>query len=112
MPKGYIFLIIAIIGEIIGTSALKASNGFSAAIPSILVVAGYGLAFYFLGLTLKTIPIGIAYAIWSGVGIVAISLIGWFVFKQTLDIAAICGMAMIVAGVLVIHLFSASSASH
>ncbi len=112
MPKGYLYLAIAIFGEVIATSALKASNGFSAVLPSILVVVGYSLAFYFLSLTLKTIPLGISYAIWSGVGIVAVSIVGWLLYKQTLDLAAILGMAMILGGVLVIHLFSSSTSLH
>ena len=86
MPKGYLYLAVAIFGEVIATSALKASNGFSAVLPSILVVVGYSLAFYFLSLTLKTIPLGISYAIWSGVGIVAVSIVGWLLYKQTLDL--------------------------
>ena len=112
MPKGYLYLAVAIFGEVIATSALKASNGFSAVLPSILVVVGYSLAFYFLSLTLKTIPLGISYAIWSGVGIVAVSIVGWLLYKQTLDLAAILGMAMILGGVLVIHLFSSSTSLH
>jgi small multidrug resistance pump len=112
MPKGYLYLAIAIIGEVIATSALKASNGFTTTIPSILVVVGYSVAFYFLSLTLKTIPLGISYAVWSGVGIVAVSIVGWFLYKQSLDLAAIIGMGMILAGVLVIHLFSKSTGMH
>ncbi|WP_424982690.1 DMT family transporter [Maritalea sp. S77] len=110
MPQGYIYLAIAIIGEVIATSALKAANGFSETVPSILVVIGYGVAFYYLSLSLKTIPLGISYAIWSGVGVVAVSIIGWVYYKQALDIAALIGMAMILGGVLVIHLFSNSAA--
>lgn len=110
MPQGYIYLAIAIVGEVIATSALKAANGFSALLPSILVVIGYGIAFYYLSLSLKTIPIGVSYAIWSGVGVVAVSIIGWIFYKQALDIAAMLGMAMILGGVLVIHLFSSAAA--
>lgn len=110
MPQGYIYLCLAIIGEVVATSALKAANGFSETLPSILVVVGYGVAFYYLSLSLKTIPLGISYAIWSGVGVVAVSIIGWIYYKQALDIAAIIGMAMILGGVLVIHLFSNSAA--
>ena len=110
MPQGYIYLAIAIIGEVIATSALKAANGFSETVPSILVVIGYGVAFYYLSLSLKTIPLGISYAIWSGLGVVAVSIIGWVYYKQALDIAALIGMAMILGGVLVIHLFSNSAA--
>ncbi|WP_027834603.1 DMT family transporter [Maritalea myrionectae] len=110
MPQGYFYLLIAIIGEVVATSALKAANGFSETLPSILVVVGYGVAFYYLSLSLKTIPLGISYAIWSGVGVVAVSLMGWVYYKQALDIAALIGMAMILGGVLVIHLFSNSAA--
>lgn len=110
MPQGYIYLCLAIVGEVVATSALKAANGFSETLPSILVVVGYGVAFYYLSLSLKTIPLGISYAIWSGVGVVAVSIIGWVYYKQALDIAAIIGMAMILGGVLVIHLFSNSAA--
>lgn len=112
MPQGYYYLLIAIVGEVIATSALKASQGFSETIPTILVIAGYGVAFYFLSLTLKTIPLGISYAVWSGVGIVAVSIVGWVLYKQSLDLAAIIGMGMILSGVLVIHLFSKSTGAH
>ncbi len=106
---GYVYLCIAIVAEVIGTSALKASEGFRRLAPSLVTVVAFGVAFYFLGLTLKMVPIGIAYAIWSGVGIVLISTIGWFAFDQRLDAAALIGMALIIAGVLVIHLFSESA---
>ncbi len=106
--KYWLFLSIAIISEVIATSALKSSEGFTRLIPSILVVGGYLLAFYFLSLTLKAIPIGIAYAIWAGVGIVLIALVGWWLYGQKLDLAAIIGMALILAGVAVINLFSTS----
>ncbi|GLQ15770.1 DMT family transporter [Maritalea porphyrae] len=112
MPKAYLYLLIAIVGEVIATSALKAADGFSQTIPSILVVVGYGVAFYYLSLTLKTIPLGITYAVWSGVGIFAVSIVGWVYYRQPLDIAAIAGMAMILGGVLVIHLFSNSTGIH
>lgn len=112
MPKGYFYLALAILGEVIATSALKASDGFSNTVPTILVIVGYGVAFYFLSLTLKTIPLGISYAVWSGVGIVAVSIVGWFLYKQSLDLAAIIGMGLILCGVLVIHLFSSSSGAH
>ena len=102
-------LIIAIVAEVIGTSALRASDGFSRLWPSVLVIAGYAVAFYFLSLTLKTIPMGVSYAIWSGVGIVLISLVGWLVFDQTLDTPALAGMGLIVTGVLVINIFSTSA---
>ncbi len=102
----YFFLAIAIVAEVIGTSALKAAEGFSRPLPSLVVVVGYGVAFYFLSLALKVIPVGIAYAIWSGVGVALITLIGWLLFKQRLDAAALAGIAMIVAGVVVIQLSS------
>lgn len=105
----YVYLVIAIVAEVIGTSALKAAEGFTRPLPSLVVVAGYGVAFYCLSLALKTIPVGIAYAIWSGAGVVLITLIGWLVFEQVLDAAAIAGIALIVAGVLVIQLLSTST---
>lgn len=105
----YLYLVIAIVAEVIGTSALKAAEGFTRPLPSLVVVAGYGVAFYCLSLALKTIPVGIAYAIWSGAGVVLITLIGWLVFRQVLDAAAVAGIALIVAGVLVIQLFSTST---
>lgn len=100
------FLGIAIVAEVIATSALKASDGFSRFWPSLLVVVGYGVAFYCLSMTLKSIPVGVAYAIWSGMGVVLISTVAWLWFGQKLDAATIVGMALIVAGVLVINLFS------
>jgi small multidrug resistance pump len=103
-----VYLAIAIVAEVIGTTALKAADGFRVLGPSLVVVAAYGVSFYFLSLALRTIPIGLAYAIWSGIGIVLISLAGWFVYRQSLDGAAIVGMALIVAGVVVINLFSKS----
>jgi small multidrug resistance pump len=107
----WIFLLIAIIAEVIATSALKSAEGFTKPGPSIIVLFGYGIAFYFLSLTLKQIPVGIAYAIWSGVGIILISTIGYFFYKQTLDLPAIIGILLIMAGVIVINLFS-KSVSH
>ena len=104
----WLFLFIAIISEVIGTSALKASEGFSRLWPSVIVVAGYGSAFYCLSLTLQTIPIAVAYAIWSGAGITLIALIAAFVYGQSLDFPAIVGIALIVAGVVVLNLFSKS----
>jgi len=104
----YVFLAVAIIGEVFGTSMLKASHGFSRAVPGVLSVAAYAVTFYFLSLALKSIPTGVAYAIWSGVGIVLISTIGWIFFKQRLDAAALIGMGLICAGVIVINVFSNS----
>jgi small multidrug resistance pump len=104
----YLYLAIAIVAEVIGTSALKAAEGFTRLLPSLVVVIGYGVAFYFLSLALKTIPVGIAYAVWSGVGVALITLIGWLVFKQRLDAPALAGLALIVAGVVLIQ-FSSST---
>ncbi len=106
----YLYLAIAIVAEVIGTSALKAAEGFTRPLPTVVVAVGYGAAFYFLSLALKVIPVGIAYAIWSGVGVALITLIGWLVFKQRLDAPAMLGVALIVAGVAVIHLFSSAGA--
>ncbi len=106
----WILLGLAIAAEVVGTSALKASEGFSKLWPSAIVVVSYGAAFYLLSLTLRTIPVGIAYAVWSGVGVVLIALIGWLVFGQKLDGAGLLGMGLIVAGVLVLNLLSKSSA--
>jgi small multidrug resistance pump len=103
---GYILLAIAILAEVIATSALKASEEFTKLGPSMIAIIGYVLAFYFLALVLKTIPIGIAYAIWSGVGIAAIAVVGSVVFHQHLDAAAITGMGFIIVGVAVINIFS------
>ena len=106
----YLYLAIAILAEVIGTSALKAAEGFTRPLPSLVVAVGYGTAFYFLSLALKVIPVGIAYAIWSGVGVALITLIGWIVFKQRLDAPALAGLALIVAGVVVIQVFSGAGA--
>ncbi|ENX01294.1 hypothetical protein F900_01659 [Acinetobacter modestus] len=105
----YLFLTIAIIAEVIATSALKASQGFSVLTPSIITILGYAVALFFLSLTLKTIPVGIAYAIWSGAGIVLISTIGWIFFKQNLDLAAIIGLGLMLGGIIVINVFSNST---
>lgn len=109
MPQAYIYLIVAILAETIGTTALQASQQFTRLTPSLIVVAAYALSFYLLALALKSIPVGIAYAIWSGLGIVFIAAIGFAIFGQRLDAPALVGMAMILAGILVIHLFSASA---
>lgn len=103
---GYLYLALAIIAEVIGTTALQVSNGFTRPGPAIVVILGYGLAFYFLSLVLRFIPMGVTYAIWAGVGIVLIGLVGAFFFNQMPDIPAMIGMGLIVAGVLVINLFS------
>lgn len=103
---GYWYLAIAIIAEVIATNALKASNEFTKLIPSLIVVVGYGTAFYFLSLVLKTISIGVAYAIWSGMGVVLVSIVAAVLFKQIPDLPAIIGMGLIVSGVVVMHVFS------
>lgn len=106
--KHWLFLSGAIIAEVIATSALKASDSFTRLWPTVLVIAGYGAAFYLLTLTLRVIPIGVAYAVWSGAGIVLISAIAWFWYGQKLDLPAIIGIALIVIGVAVLNLFSKS----
>lgn len=106
----YLWLAGAILSEVIATSSLKASNGFTRLLPSALVVVGYGVAFYCLSQTLKTIPVGVAYAIWSGLGTVLIALVGLVFYKQRLDAAAMAGMGLIIAGVLVMNLLSKSAA--
>ena len=107
----WVYLISAIVSEVIATSALKASTGFSKPLPSVVVVIGYLVSFYFLSLTLKTIPVGIAYAIWSGVGVVLISVVAWLLYGQRLDLPALIGMGLIISGVMVINLFS-NTAGH
>ncbi|MEP9375779.1 SMR family transporter [Aquabacter sp. CN5-332] len=107
----YLLLFIAILAEVIATSALKAAEGFTRIGPSIIVVVGYAIAFYCLSLTLRTMPVGIAYAIWSGVGIVLVAGIGAVLYGQKLDLAAIIGLGLIIAGVLVVNLVS-KSVSH
>lgn len=102
----WIFLAIAIVSEVIATSALKASEGFTRLWPSVLVVTGYAIAFYCLSLVLKTIPVGVVYAIWSGAGIALIALVAWVFFGQSLDLPAIIGLLLIVAGVVVLNFFS------
>lgn len=102
----WIYLGIAIFAEVIGTTALKATDGFSKLLPSLIVVVAYGASFYFLSLTLKIIPVGIAYAVWSGVGIVLIALAGWWFFGQTIDKAGVVGILLIGAGVIVLNTFS------
>ncbi|MBK8314594.1 MAG: QacE family quaternary ammonium compound efflux SMR transporter [Acidobacteria bacterium] len=107
----WVFLTVAIVSEVIGTSALKSSEGFSRLWPSAIVVVAYASAFYFLSLTLKTLPVGVAYAIWSGAGVALIALIAWVIYGQALDLPAIIGMLLIVAGVVVLNLFS-TTVSH
>lgn len=105
----WLHLSIAIVSEVIATSALKAADGFSRPAPSVVVIAGYAGAFYFLSLTLRTIPIGVAYAVWSGVGVALIALVGWLVHGQALDAAGVLGIALIVAGVAVLNLYSGTA---
>jgi multidrug transporter EmrE-like cation transporter len=104
-------LAVAIVAEVVGTSFLKASQGFTKPLPVLAVVVGYGLSFYLLSLTLETIPVGIAYAVWSGVGLVLITAVGWITYGQALDIPAVFGMGLILTGVVVLNLFS-QTASH
>ena len=108
--KSYLFLFLAIVFEIIGTTYLKKSEQFTLWKPAVVTVAGYLAAFYFLSLTLKTMPVGIAYAIWSGVGIILITIVGIIVFKQHLDTAPVIGLALITSGVIVINVFSKMTA--
>ncbi len=108
MKTAYLYLGAAIVAEVIATSLLKTSQGFTRLWPSVATVVGYAISFYCLAQTLGSVPTGVAYAIWSGVGIVLISLIAWLVFGQTLDAPALAGMGLIIAGVVVINLFSRS----
>ena len=103
---GYVYLAIAILGEVVATSTLKATEEFTRLWPSVIVLAGYGIAFFFLTLVLRSIPVGITYAIWSGLGIVLVALAGVFLYRQIPDWPAILGMSLIVLGVIVIQLFS------
>ncbi|MBT8413227.1 MAG: QacE family quaternary ammonium compound efflux SMR transporter [Boseongicola sp.] len=109
MPIQFVYLIFAVLAETIGTTALQASQQFTKPLPSVVVVVAYGAAFYLLSLTLTVMPVGLVYAIWSGLGIVFIAIIGFVVFGQRLDLPALLGLAMILGGILVIHLFSAST---
>ncbi|MBM4200837.1 MAG: QacE family quaternary ammonium compound efflux SMR transporter [Gammaproteobacteria bacterium] len=110
MRWDYVYLGLAIVAEVAATSALKSAEGFTRLAPSLVVVMGYGAAFFLLSLTLNSIPVGIAYAIWSGVGIVLVSLFGWAFYHQGLDTPALIGLAMIIGGVIVINAFSKSVA--
>jgi small multidrug resistance pump len=105
MPP-YALLAIAIVAEVIATSAMRASEGFSRLLPATAVVIGYGIAFYCLSLTLKTIPVGIVYAVWSGAGIVLITLVAVVLYRQVPDVPAIIGLGLIIAGVAVLNMFS------
>ena len=105
----WLYLAIAIVSEVVATSALKAANGFTRWEASLLVVTGHASAFYFLSLALRTIQLGVAYAIWSGVGVALIILVGWVIYRQPLNVASFIGIALIVSGVIVIHIFSKSA---
>ncbi|MEJ8574323.1 multidrug efflux SMR transporter [Microbaculum marinum] len=106
MPMHLVYLFTAIVFEVVATSALKAANGFTVLVPSVIVVIGYACAFYFLSVSLRTIPVGIAYAIWAGLGVVLVAVVGALVYRQVPDLPAIIGMALILAGVLIINLLS------
>lgn len=100
------YLCVAIVLEVVATSALKASDGFTRLLPSVVVVVGYAAAFYTLSISLRTMPVGVVYAIWSGVGVVLITLVGWLLFGQKLDGPALLGIVLISAGVIVLNFFS------
>lgn len=104
--NAYLYLAIAIAAEVVATTAMKALDGFNKPLPLLLVIAGYGIAFWMLSLVVRSIPVGIAYAVWAGMGIVLVSIAAVFLYGQKLDLPAILGMALIVAGVVVIQLFS------
>lgn len=106
----YIYLIVAVAFEVVATTALKETHGFTKLVPSLVTIAGYAAAFYFLSLVLKVIPVGVVYAMWSGAGIVFITAIAWVWFRQSLDLPALLGIGLIMAGVIVINLFSKSVA--
>jgi len=101
---------LAIVAEVIGTTALKASDNFTRLAPSLIVVVGYGVAFYCLSLVLKSVPVGIAYAVWSGLGIVLITAVAWLLYGQRIDLAGLLGMGLIIAGVVVLNVFSKATA--
>ena len=102
----YVYLAVAIVAEVIGTSALSASNGFTRIWPSVVTAICFAIAFYFVSLAMRTIPVGVVYATWSGVGIVLITAVAWLWFRQTLDPPAVAGVSLIVAGVIIVNLFS------
>ena len=107
--NAWIILGLAIAAEVVATSALKSSESFTRPLPSLLVVVGYSIAFYLLSLVLKAIPVGVAYAIWSGLGVVLITLVAWLIYGQRIDLPGIIGMGLIVSGVVVLNLFSSAS---
>ena len=102
----WLYLGVAIVSEVVATSALKAAEGFTRPLPSLVVAVGYGIAFYCLSVVLRTLPLGVTYAIWSGVGVALVALVGWLVYGQSLDLAAVIGLTLIVAGVIVLNVFS------
>ena len=106
MLLNYIYLIVAVVFEVIATTALKQTEGFTRLLPSLVSISGYALAFYFLSLPLRTMPVGVVYALWCGAGIIFITAIGWVWFRQALDLPALAGMGLIMAGVIVINLWS------
>lgn len=106
----YVFLMVAIVAEVVATALLKSSDGFTKLAPSVGTVVGYGIAFYLLSLTLRTMPTGMAYAVWSGVGIVLTALVAWLIHGQRPDAPAVGGMLLIIAGVVVMNVFSQTSA--
>ena len=110
MGAPYLALLGAILVEVVATNALKASEGFTRLGPSAVTVVGYAISFYLLSIALKTIPVGVAYAIWSGIGIVLVTIVAWVVFGQKLDVAALVGIALILLGVVVVRVFSSAAA--
>ena len=108
--NAWMILGLAIVAEVIGTTALKASDNFTRLAPSLVVVVGYGVAFYCLSLVLKSVPVGIAYAVWSGLGIVLITAVAWLLYGQRIDLAGLIGMGLIIAGVVVLNVFSKATA--
>lgn len=108
MNWNYAYLIIAVMFEVVATTALKSTEGFTRVAPSVVAIVGYALAFYFLSLPLRTIPVGVVYALWCGAGILFITAIAWVYYRQALDVPALIGIGLIVAGVAVINLFSKS----
>lgn len=106
--NAWLQLLLAIVAEVVATSALKASDGFTRLWPAVIVVVGYSVSFYCLSLVLRAIPVGITYAVWSGLGIVLITLAAWWLYGQTIDTAGLVGMGLILAGVVVVNVFSTS----
>ncbi|WP_165668743.1 DMT family transporter [Metapseudomonas otitidis] len=106
---GYIYLAIAIAAEVVATTSMKAVDGFNKPLPLVLVIGGYAIAFWMLTMVVKSIPVGIAYAIWAGLGIVLVSIAALVIYQQKLDLPAVVGMGMIVSGVVVIQVFSSST---